>query len=112
MRGCGELKKPNLAVLILGLAASKLVVSGATGRYELALPFNAALRFARVSTCCAQSSRDPIPEQLQRLHPTELLQMAALDTLHTLLALDGAAGLPGTMQAVLLQAAWSTLVAQ
>ena len=52
----------------------------------------------------AQSSRDPIPEQLQRLHPTELLQMAALDTLHTLLALDGAAGLPGTMQAVLLQA--------
>ena len=51
----------------------------------------------------AQSSRDPIPEQLQRLHPTELLQMAALDTLHTLLALDGAAGLSGTMQAVLLQ---------
>lgn len=51
----------------------------------------------------AQSSRGPIPEQLQRLNPIELLQMAALDTMHTLLALDGASGIAGTMQAVLLQ---------
>ncbi|KAL1496736.1 hypothetical protein AB1Y20_014328 [Prymnesium parvum] len=53
----------------------------------------------------AQNGREPIAEQLQRLHPTALLQMALLDATHTILALDGAAGVAGTTQAVLLQGA-------
>ena len=58
----------------------------------------------------SQSSSKPLSEQLQRLYPTELLQMAALDAMQTMLALDGAVAMPGMMQVLLLQAMHAVLV--
>jgi len=56
------------------------------------------LRLAR-----SQSSRSAVSEKLQRMRPLELLAMATLDALQSLLALDGATHLCGTMQVMLLQ---------
>ena len=56
------------------------------------------LRLAR-----SQSSRSAVSEKLQRLRPLELLAMATLDALQSLLALDGATQILGTMQVLLVQ---------
>ena len=56
------------------------------------------LRLAR-----SQSGRSTVSEKLMTLRPLELLGMAVLDALHSLLALDGATQIMGTMQVMLLQ---------
>jgi hypothetical protein len=56
------------------------------------------LRLAR-----SQSSRSAVSAKLQALRPGELLLMAVLDAMHSLLALDGATRIMGTMQAMLVQ---------
>jgi hypothetical protein len=55
----------------------------------------------------SQGGGPPVKEQLQRLSFLDLLQMAFLDTLHTLLAFAGGTQIPGVVQIILLQATFA-----
>ena len=63
-----------------------------------------ALLFGVLRLARSQSSQAPVSEALQRVRPSDVVLMALLDTMHSLLALDGATQLPGTTQTLLLQA--------
>ena len=53
----------------------------------------------------SQSGAAPISEQLLQLKFVDVIQMAFLDALHSLLALIGATSIPGVVQTMLLQVA-------
>ena len=65
----------------------------------MSLMFFSVLQLAR-----SQSNGPPISDLLQQLHMPDVVAMAALDVLHSLLALIGATVIPGVVQAMLVYA--------
>ena len=96
----GALERLAYAQMALVTAKSSGVLLTHTLLAFMGLGLFVVLQLAR-----SQSGGPPISEQLQQVNVVDLLQMAVLDALHSLLALLGASSIPGSVQALLLQVA-------
>ena len=68
------------------------------------LSFMGLALFVVLQLARGQGGAPPVKEQLQRISFLDLLLMAFLDSLHSLLAFAGGTQIPGVVQVILLQA--------
>lgn len=89
------------------LAFAQMVLLMPTGvlLMHTLLALMSLLLFVVLQLARSQSNADeqPVSDALQELRLSEVLQMAILDSLHSLLALGGATTIPGVAQTLLLQ---------
>lgn len=94
----GALERLVFAQTVLGMPTGVLLMHTLLALMSLSL-------FVVLQLARSQGAGDgqPVSDVLQRLNVLDVLGMAVLDTLHSLLALEGATAINGVSQALLLQ---------